>query len=1523
MPEQASMDAMPCCDFKPSSGPYHFPRQLPPLIPPTEVTFGDIPCIPDVDLDNPFDWSIDCVTLAAGGDNDDNDDNDDDDGDDCEDCKVDIEPKMPGTPPNIHCEGAMMKGVRYEIEPSVVTVCTDGGGGEPVEFQVTAIYEQCDSNGNPVPGAPSMTVGPTTVVREIPVFELLRDVCSPPPPDAQTLGPCDFTPVGIPFPVVVTSPPPPCGQWVWEVISPKPPNVEVTGCDDPGDIPNWPPKYPIPSDDGGGTPGTPPGGGNRWPPPRPPGTSWPPSGDGGGDTGGGPPVVIINNPCVIPPAMVRAHWYIGQECISSYDTWVQPSIETVTPQIDFNVEHFAYPIEGRWEAIGTLTVTLPGMDPHIQTTHLKVGCSQIVTDTLYVPQYVDDIIICSYGSGAYQVVCIGEPCSPGAECSLLPNFLPPDIDLIVDCIPINDLCEYTLTPNNPPTKSKPPSLMCVDGLHEGSHYEVEIPEFKEDGTPNVVMPTCCKSGEEDGDEEEDCNDEIEIIVTAYDTNGSVMNNPPAVVTYNVNVCGALEICMEDIEIEMEPCVDVHDENDDDDNDEDDDDEDECGSCLTKTVPHPTLPGEFIQVPSSICVALKVKQPACGYYEITPSHVHLTDPSIPLPVPATIDWFNDDGVRMASVQKMVVVHCPNDGWCEWSEQEFEEDPLTGVYKFSQTLTCHDSRGNVEEHLVEMDVPPGESRTVTVEVKGVGDCVATLPINVYSTFFQHGCKPALTCEQTLQEVNLDMTPDCNSMSDEPAEETPDCDASILVTLSTRTPPLTLVCPPSEDNPSGVIKAETYRIKVKRGEGSESTLSDNQVRVPIHLNREEFDALGMTYDIAAVNADGSEICSAEGVKLSMDPYNDFVLRCNMDQMDILIGPQHGGGEDGPQPCLEIQVLMPRNLPNAGCIRVWYTTDMSRNKPYPPSDPWILSEDHCIPIDPEEHCQDFDIHVRWFVCCDDDPSNPHPGVLIAQRDARYHHCGDLGSGSDDESPPVGPDECICEVIEPIMAPKFFDKGITPNPMALGPGGTFFLPNSIDGELGFLLFMAMGRVKIPGRTHQPLRATFKGGEPYQVRVWNSDTEEWEWEERYRKMGEFRMQWDEEEEIFVPLYLMRREIMLDEACVAMRRGNDTGYPFKFKYADGTIFSSGLPTGPDSYSNLHYQSELPFWGSDDNPLGDDDAPSGALKMWHFYQMQPYYFGGSVEVSDDDTITSSFARGISPQQWKLTTDPNMAEMDYEFATGVGLAAGEVTRPGAKLTGRRKEVTFQAPHVDEYGQFTGAGTMPLTFSYYEVSGESKIKTPIEGQPKVELYRARVTELVLSNEGMGDPPRTEEEATEFTLKYLDMERFEHYVKPELIAPPDYELVEVTLKKVKTSADVTPSGKTFHSQADELVNPLAVVNDMQTDQQGHLTKRLRALFYSKQTRDEETTNEDGCTFARVPQAFRVCQLPFGYALEVASLEHYYGTDEDECAPYHIREEYNVVREEGRNTSGIIELQLSSNECFKHRLQTKVLPQVN
>jgi len=455
---------------------------------------------------------------------------------------------------------------------------------------------------------------------------------------------------------------------------------------------------------------------------------------------------------------------------------------------------------------------------------------------------------------------------------------------------------------------------------------------------------------------------------------------------------------------------------------------------------------------------------------------------------------------------------------------------------------------------------------------------------------------------------------------------------------------------------------------------------------------------------------------------------------------------------------------------------------------------------------------------------------------------------------------------------------------------------------------MSMGLVKVIGKQYTPLPATYIGGE---MRM------------RFSEPGvptELDMMMAGEQCLDgngVPLYLLRRELKTADNSCTLRRGKDTGYPYKWQYIDGSAFSSGVnDLNPnETYNHFLYGTTRAFIGVS-APLADDDADFEFVKGADDFEMKPYYYRSSAELSVDPEMGispgSAFKQGISPQWWQLTTNVQEAQLNYDFAYCFDLEWAESLVPGEKVRCVQRQVIYNVPAVDEYNQpvyeiiYDGFGNPVLDgfgepvlaadglgnpirameqqiFQYYEIIPPQEYKTAIDGQPKVELYTGIDDSITLFGAGV-------EQDVPITL----LRREDVYVRPEDITTPDCELVYASLRDNKASADV--------------VNPLAVISDLQTDRNGHLTKRLRALFYKTDKMKR-----------KYPMLFEVDALPYGYCIEVGNIQHYYGTKHDQCSPYYLREEYSVVRVDRSKGQQGKTLQLAGTKCFKHRLQVPVM----
>ena len=356
-------------------------------------------------------------------------------------------------------------------------------------------------------------------------------------------------------------------------------------------------------------------------------------------------------------------------------------------------------------------------------------------------------------------------------------------------------------------------------------------------------------------------------------------------------------------------------------------------------------------------------------------------------------------------------------------------------------------------------------------------------------------------------------------------------------------------------------------------------------------------------------------------------------------------------------------------------------------------------------------------------------------------------------------------------------------------------------------------------------------------------------------------------------------------------------------------------GDQTYNEFLYGTSQEITNPD--TWQDDDA-SSELSYVDYYEMKPYYDRSSIRHTEEgaETQESGDFLGISPQAWRLTTDKDQAQLNYDFAYCFDLELAEALVPGERVQCALRRVMFTVLAQNEYGEpvyeyvkdadgnlvLNNNGdpivvvdangkpkrqTMYKTFQYYEIIPPKEYKTATDGQPSVELYIG-TNDVITLSEDISDS------TLDIDLSITPLQTTASYVRPEDIATPDFELVYASLRSNKASAEVG--------------NPLAVISDLQTDRNGHLTKRLRALFYKV---DDENR--------KYPMLFEVDVLPYGYCIEVSNTKHYYGTDQDRCAPYHLRELYTVVRAERSKGQKGKTLKLAQAKCFKHRLQIPVM----
>ena len=517
-----------------------------------------------------------------------------------------------------------------------------------------------------------------------------------------------------------------------------------------------------------------------------------------------------------------------------------------------------------------------------------------------------------------------------------------------------------------------------------------------------------------------------------------------------------------------------------------------------------------------------------------------------------------------------------------------------------------------------------------------------------------------------------------------------------------------------------------------------------------------------------------------------------------------------------------------------------------------------------------------------------------------------DIGVNCGSEPIVLPKQELECEIIEPVRCPRFYDKNVSPNPMAIAPDGFFLPKDAIPYDNGFNAYMSMGLVKLMGKEYSPLPATYYGGE--RVLFWENGTP--------LGMGVAQQGMQRVDERGKPLFLMRRRLKTTDSNCTVRRGRDTSYPFKWEYVDGTEFSSGVNdylggTFLHAFSNIeqdHVTYPVMLYQVDPHLLSlgyfaHDDADTVDLRNEDYFEMKPYYAFSSVE-----TEFSREEVGVSPQWWKRTMDPSEAQLNYDFGYCPDLEWAESLIPGEKVKCVEKLVVFDIVATDNYGNPVYAylrddlgevvlddwgNPVPVlvkklsVFRYYELIPPELYRTATEGQPDVELYTGTEETLRLTDSLSG--------SVDVAVAITSLEREEDYVPPEDVILPDYSLVYVALRE--------------NSAHPELINPLAVVNDLQKNRNGQFVQRLRALWYKKDKEDR-----------KYPMLFEVDALRYGHCIEAGNIQHFFSTELDQCAPHYLLELYTVNRADRVKGQKGKTLQLAPTKCFKHRLQVPVLP---
>ena len=203
------------------------------------------------------------------------------------------------------------------------------------------------------------------------------------------------------------------------------------------------------------------------------------------------------------------------------------------------------------------------------------------------------------------------------------------------------------------------------------------------------------------------------------------------------------------------------------------------------------------------------------------------------------------------------------------------------------------------------------------------------------------------------------------------------------------------------------------------------------------------------------------------------------------------------------------------------------------------------------------------------------------------------------------------------------------------------------------------GSVKLPGKTYEPIKATYWGGEPYDDGGITA----------YRQRGELM-----EDANGNQLYLKKRVPKTSSNMLVLREDSDTSEPIEWIYTDGNAFDDSYILPPKPMEQQH------GWGS---------AVWNNAPLW-------------------ETTTE--------------TDENLAQYNYDFALCRNMDWSELLIEGDKVPFQEHTIELEIDKIDDMGQLvhnpdTSIVKEKVQFTYYEMIAPDSYLTPVEGQAKIVL--------------------------------------------------------------------------------------------------------------------------------------------------------------------------------------------------------------